>query len=122
MYRCTVAIPIHSYSCLGLKECPETERVANSLWLITNSKPCSKCNSPIQKNEGCNHIKCTKVPEIYTCFNCFDNSNPTNYKVSTLATLIFSNAFYCSVNMNFVGFVWSRGKNITLPLVDILGW
>ncbi len=33
---------------------------ANYLWLVTNSKKCPNpnCNAPIQKNEGCNHVKC----------------------------------------------------------------
>jgi len=35
------------------------ENSANCLWLVTNSKPCSSCKSPIQKNEGCNHMKCS---------------------------------------------------------------
>lgn len=39
----------------------ETEDAANCLWLVTNSKPCPNCKSPIQKNEGCNHMKCSKV-------------------------------------------------------------
>lgn len=39
----------------------ETEDAANFLWLVTNSKPCPNCKSPIQKNEGCNHMKCSKV-------------------------------------------------------------
>ena len=39
----------------------ESEDAANCLWLVTNSKPCPNCRSPIQKNEGCNHMKCSKV-------------------------------------------------------------
>ena len=39
----------------------DTEDAANFLWLVTNSKPCPHCKSPIQKNEGCNHMKCLKV-------------------------------------------------------------
>lgn len=37
------------------------EDAANCLWLLTNSKPCANCKSPIQKNEGCNHMQCAKV-------------------------------------------------------------
>lgn len=41
--------------------CSGSEEAANLLWLVTNSKPCPNCKSPIQKNEGCNHMKCSKV-------------------------------------------------------------
>lgn len=37
------------------------EDAANCLWLLSNSKPCANCKSPIQKNEGCNHMQCSKV-------------------------------------------------------------
>ena len=37
------------------------EDAANCLWLMSNSKPCANCKSPIQKNEGCNHMQCAKV-------------------------------------------------------------
>ncbi|XP_072180798.1 ankyrin repeat and IBR domain-containing protein 1-like [Diadema setosum] len=49
----------------------ETESAANCLWLITNSKPCPKCHSPIQKNEGCNHMKCTKCKHDF-CWVCLE--------------------------------------------------
>lgn len=41
------------------------EDAANCLWLLSNSKPCANCKSPIQKNEGCNHMQCAKVSHIY---------------------------------------------------------
>ena len=47
--------------------CVETEDAANFLWLVTNSKPCPNCKSPIQKNEGCNHMKCSKVFIAFCC-------------------------------------------------------
>ncbi|XP_072034933.1 ankyrin repeat and IBR domain-containing protein 1-like [Amphiura filiformis] len=49
----------------------ETESASNYLWLVTNSKPCPKCGSPIQKNEGCNHMKCTKCKHDF-CWVCLE--------------------------------------------------
>ncbi len=47
------------------------ELSANHLWLVTNSKKCPNvnCNAPIQKNEGCNHIKCYKCKHDF-CWVC----------------------------------------------------
>ncbi|XP_061169604.1 ankyrin repeat and IBR domain-containing protein 1-like [Saccostrea echinata] len=49
----------------------ETDAAANCLWLVTNSKPCPNCKSPIQKNEGCNHMKCSKCKHDF-CWVCLD--------------------------------------------------
>ncbi|XP_052236052.1 ankyrin repeat and IBR domain-containing protein 1-like [Dreissena polymorpha] len=49
----------------------ETETAANCLWLVTNSKLCPQCKSPIQKNEGCNHMKCSKCKHDF-CWVCLD--------------------------------------------------
>ena len=57
--------------------CVETEDAANCLWLVTNSKPCPNCKSPIQKNEGCNHMKCSKVLIAVSCSSC----NVLNYLI-----------------------------------------
>ncbi|KAM8827264.1 ankyrin repeat and IBR domain-containing protein 1-like isoform 1-T4 [Synchiropus picturatus] len=47
------------------------EDAANCLWLLTNSKPCANCKSPIQKNEGCNHMQCTKCKYDF-CWICLE--------------------------------------------------
>lgn len=49
--------------------CSGSEEAANLLWLVTNSKPCPNCKSPIQKNEGCNHMKCSKCKFDF-CWVC----------------------------------------------------
>ncbi|CAH0550555.1 unnamed protein product, partial [Brassicogethes aeneus] len=49
--------------------CSGSEDAANCLWLVTNSKPCPNCKSPIQKNEGCNHMKCSKCKFDF-CWVC----------------------------------------------------
>ncbi|RUS73894.1 hypothetical protein EGW08_018345 [Elysia chlorotica] len=50
----------------------ETELAANCLWLVTNSKACPNCKSPIQKNEGCNHMKCSKCKYDF-CWVCLEH-------------------------------------------------
>uniref|UniRef100_A0A3Q2GRB3 Ankyrin repeat and IBR domain-containing protein 1 n=1 Tax=Cyprinodon variegatus TaxID=28743 RepID=A0A3Q2GRB3_CYPVA len=47
------------------------EDAANCLWLLSNSKPCPTCKSPIQKNEGCNHMQCAKCKYDF-CWICLE--------------------------------------------------
>ncbi|GIX72467.1 ankyrin repeat and IBR domain-containing protein 1 [Caerostris extrusa] len=61
----------HTYS--------ETEQAENSLWMVTNSKPCPNCKSPIQRNEGCNHMKCIKCKYefCWVCLESWKKHSPT---------------------------------------------
>ena len=61
VFLCGIIPCLYRFSVNGTEE--ETEMAANCLWLVTNSKQCPNCRSPIQKNEGCNHMKCSKVGE-----------------------------------------------------------
>lgn len=41
---------------------------SNSLrYIVYRSQPCPKCGFPIEKNGGCNHVRCTKC-QYYFCF------------------------------------------------------
>ena len=42
---------------------------SSSFWLKKNSKPCPSCHVPIEKNTGCNHIKCTRC-DFDFCWLC----------------------------------------------------
>lgn len=54
------------------------EQSANYLWLVTNSKKCpnNNCVAPIQKHEGCNHVKCYRViySHLHFSFSYFQKS------------------------------------------------
>lgn len=61
------------FSCNGPNHDPATCEIAkewrskevaddgNLMWIQGNTKPCPKCNTPIEKNSGCQHMSC-KVP------------------------------------------------------------
>jgi ariadne-1 len=43
---------------LWLQKCADDSETAN--WISANTKECSKCQSMIEKNGGCNHMSCKK--------------------------------------------------------------
>ncbi|KAJ3120863.1 hypothetical protein HK098_004200 [Nowakowskiella sp. JEL0407] len=52
---------------LWLKKCADDSETAN--WIHANTKECSKCNSTIEKNGGCNHMTCRKCKYEF-CWVC----------------------------------------------------
>jgi ankyrin repeat/IBR domain-containing protein 1 len=51
--------------------CQKYEDSASCQWLVSNSKPCPSCSSPIEKQDGCNHVKCTKCRHSF-CWVCLE--------------------------------------------------
>uniref|UniRef100_A0A0E0KGH4 RBR-type E3 ubiquitin transferase n=1 Tax=Oryza punctata TaxID=4537 RepID=A0A0E0KGH4_ORYPU len=42
--------------------------VDNLKWIVANTKSCPKCSKPIEKNGGCNHVRCTCGQHL--CYAC----------------------------------------------------
>ncbi|KAI3834650.1 hypothetical protein MKX03_005990 [Papaver bracteatum] len=42
----------------------------NVNWILANSKPCPKCQRPIEKNNGCMHMSCTEPCSYQFCWLC----------------------------------------------------
>ncbi|KAI3865341.1 hypothetical protein MKW92_016200 [Papaver armeniacum] len=51
----------------NLKNSNESE---NLTWILANSKPCPKCQRPIEKNHGCMHMSCSKPCRHQFCWLC----------------------------------------------------
>ena len=49
---------------LWMKKCADDSETSN--WISANTKECSKCNSSIEKNGGCNHMSCKKCKHEVT--------------------------------------------------------
>lgn len=78
--------PCDSYSLWSRKVAEELKHVegdgssndvANALWLAANCKRCPRCQTPIEKDEGCNHMACRKCRYEF-CWICM--------QVETLST------------------------------------
>ncbi|KZV24235.1 hypothetical protein F511_01717 [Dorcoceras hygrometricum] len=42
----------------------------NLTWIKAFTKPCPKCNQPIEKNQGCNHMTCRPPCGFEFCWSC----------------------------------------------------
>ncbi|TPX35437.1 hypothetical protein SmJEL517_g02127 [Synchytrium microbalum] len=49
------------------KKCEDDSETAN--WISANTKECTKCNSTIEKNGGCNHMTCKRCKHEF-CWVC----------------------------------------------------
>lgn len=52
---------------MWLQKCEDDSETAN--WISANTKECTKCNSTIEKNGGCNHMTCRKCKYEF-CWMC----------------------------------------------------
>ncbi|GMN35393.1 hypothetical protein TIFTF001_005268 [Ficus carica] len=50
-----------------LKNKDESENVN---WILVNTKACPKCKRPIEKSQGCNHMKCAAPCKYEFCWHC----------------------------------------------------
>mmetsp|Transcript_10859 Transcript_10859/g.15207 ORF Transcript_10859/g.15207 Transcript_10859/m.15207 type:complete len:523 (-) Transcript_10859:58-1626(-) len=54
------------------EKCRNESETAN--WILANTKPCPRCSSRIEKNQGCNHMTCQKC-KMEFCWICMGEWN-----------------------------------------------
>ncbi|GAX11563.1 hypothetical protein FisN_22Lh256 [Fistulifera solaris] len=59
----------HVQEVSGVEDSDDYKDVAQKLWMRANTRPCPKCQAPIQKSDGCNHMTCRGCRYEY-CWIC----------------------------------------------------
>lgn len=69
-----------SCAAMSMWRAKESDEGLTAAWTLVHTKPCSKCHSLIEKNEGCNHMTCRKCKHEF-CWICMGDwsSHGTSY-------------------------------------------
>jgi len=91
------------------------------LWLQNNTSPCPKCRFPINKNGGCNHVRCSKC-NYYFCWVCGgDGFKCGSYKCNGTGLVTFhgDNPSYSDSNNNLLANQVSSIRNYSVSVQDL---
>jgi hypothetical protein len=81
---------VHTTSCADAAEMRELienkdkAQQAFKAWVQKNAKLCPKCKEPIERNGGCNHIKCEKCKHDF-CYDCLQPTKKPHEKCADKA-------------------------------------
>ena len=73
------------------------DEVESSAWMTEHTKPCPKCNTPVEKNGGCNHITCRKCSHEL-CWLCGVTYQQGHFKNGVCEQ--FSQDFFDEINLS----------------------
>uniref|UniRef100_A0A8R1Z9X3 RBR-type E3 ubiquitin transferase n=1 Tax=Pristionchus pacificus TaxID=54126 RepID=A0A8R1Z9X3_PRIPA len=78
----------------------------NDKWLLENSKKCPKCKTDIEKNNGCNKMKCSKCATAFCwlCLKRLDHGDP--YKHFTENNGVCANRLFEGMNEDDMDEYW----------------
>lgn len=83
------------------------------LWLKKNTSPCPKCKFPINKNGGCNHMRCSKC-NYYFCWLCGgDGYQCGSYRCNKTGILTYLNEINEPSDMN---------NHLSDPLLSLMSY
>ncbi|XP_066338793.1 probable E3 ubiquitin-protein ligase ARI7 [Miscanthus floridulus] len=60
-----------------VKNSSDSAETAN--WVVAHTKACPKCGRPIEKNQGCNHMRCSPPCGHHFCWLCLQPAGGANH-------------------------------------------
>lgn len=89
-----------------------TAESGNVTWIAANTKPCSKCKKPIEKNQGCNHMTCSQCKHEF-CWICLGDwrAHNGNYSCNKINKDLWNKQSNAKAELERYMFYFERYEN-----------